>query len=270
MSGTEEFHAWQVHESGPADAPHTALLLPGAMLSTAFYDSLMGARALTETPVRLAAVTIPGFAGTPAPQDLRMENYAALYGALAAQHRCDVVVGHSLGANIALEMAAGGHFSGPVVLLSPTFSRPDEFKELTVADRLGRLPGIGALTWSAMMYMTPHALADSLPEASRDELVAELKKNDAPVCRRIVRHYFDYLDHHGSLVRRLRESGVRAWVVRGDHDEIGLTDEEHDELEAMPHVTMVTVPEAGHMVMTDQPARVAELVARVVLGQDVP
>ncbi|MFD4143591.1 MULTISPECIES: alpha/beta fold hydrolase [unclassified Streptomyces] len=265
MSGTEEFHAWQIHESGPADAPHTVLLLPGAMLSTAFYDGLMGAPALAGAPVRLAAVTIPGFAGTPAPQDPRMETYAALYGALAAQRGCDAVVGHSLGANIALEMAAGGHFTGPVVLLSPTFSRPDEFKELEVADRLGRVPGIGALAWSAMVHMTPHAMAESLPGDSRDELMAELKKNDPPVCRKIVRHYFDYLDHHGSLVPRLRESGARAWVVRGDRDEIGLTDEEHDELAAMTRVTMVTVPDAGHMVMTDQPARVAELIARVVL-----
>jgi len=43
-------------------------------------------------------------------------------------------------------------------------------------------------------------------------------------------------------------------------------DEEHETLEAGPRVTIITVPDAGHMVMTDQPARVAELVARAVLG----
>ncbi|GAA0662437.1 hypothetical protein GCM10010193_12180 [Kitasatospora atroaurantiaca] len=266
MNSTEEFQAWDIHEFGPANATRSVLLLPGGLCSTAFMDDLITEPALADAPVRLVATTVPGFAGTPAPQDLSMENYAALLGTLAAERGCEVVVGHSLGANLALEMVAGGHFTGPVVLLSPAFSRPDEFKQLAVADRLGRLPGIGALTWAAMLWMTPHAMADSLPSARRETLIAELKKNDPAFCRRMTRHYFEYLDHHGSLVPRLRESGARAWVVRGDRDEVGLTDEEHDALEASPRVTMVTIPDAGHMVMTDQPARVAELVAQVALG----
>ncbi|MET7619285.1 alpha/beta hydrolase [Streptomyces sp. NPDC005408] len=266
MSSTEGFQAWDIHVSGPADAAHGVLLLPGGLCSFAFYDDLVAEPALADAPVRLVAATVPGYAGTPAPKDLSMENYAALAGGLAAERGCDVVVGHSHGANIALEMAAGGHFAGRVVLLSPTFSRPDEFKELAVADRLGRLPGIGAMIWAAMVRLSPRGIADSLPPSRREALVAELKKNDAAVCRRMVRHYFDYLDHHGSLVPRLRDSGAQAWVVRGDRDEVGLTDEERAALEASPGVTMVTVPDAGHMVLTDQPARVAELVAQVVFG----
>ncbi|MGW1496427.1 alpha/beta fold hydrolase [Streptomyces sp. NPDC002402] len=266
MSSTEEFLAWDIRESGPADAAHRVLLLPGGLCSTAFYDDMVAEPVLATAPVRLVAATVPGFAGTQAPQDLTMENYAALAGALAAERGCDVVVGHSFGANIALEMAAGGHFAGRLVLLSPTFSRPDESKGLAVADRLGQLPGIGTLTWSVFVGLSPRALAKSLPVARRDMLVAELKKNDAAFCRRSVRHYFDYLDHHGSLVPRLRDSGAQAWVVRGDGDEIGLTDEERAALEASPGVTMVTIPDATHMVMTDQPARVAELLAQVVLG----
>jgi hypothetical protein len=38
------------------------------------------------------------------------------------------VVGHSPGANVAIEMLAAGHFSGPLVLLAPSFSREDESK----------------------------------------------------------------------------------------------------------------------------------------------
>lgn len=266
MSSVEEFHAWDVHESGPADAAKSVLLLPGGLCSTAFYDDLTAAPALASAPVRLVAATVPGYAGTPAPLDLGLENYAALAGALAAQKGCDVVVGHSIGANIALEMAAGGHFTGPLVLLSPTFSRPDEVKFLAIADRLGRLPGIGALIWSALVWTAPRAMASSLPPARREALVAELKKNDAAFCRRATRQYYAYLDRHGSLVPRLRESGVPAWVVRGDRDEIGLTDAERAGLDAAPAVTLVEVPDAGHLVMVDQPARVAELVAQVALG----
>lgn len=49
-----------------------------------------------------------------------------------------------------------------------------------------------------------------------------MKNNDPRFCRWIVRRYFEYLDRHGSLVSRLCEAGVRAWVVFGDHDEVGL------------------------------------------------
>ncbi|MFF4351266.1 alpha/beta fold hydrolase [Streptomyces sp. NPDC001530] len=266
MSSPEEFRAWDIRESGPADAHKKVLLLPGGMCGTAFYDDLMAAPAVASAPVRLVAATVPGHAGTAPPRDLSMENYAALAGALAAEHGCEVVVGHSLGANVALEMAAGGHFAGPLVLLSPTFSAPDEPKALAVADRLGRLPGIGALIWSALSKVAPRAMASGLPPARRAALVAEFKKNDPAFCRQATRHYFDYLDRHGSLVARLHDSGVPAWVVRGDHDEIGLTHMERTALDASPNVTMVTVPDAGHLVMVDQPGPVAELIARVALG----
>ena len=55
-----------------------------------------------------------------------MESYSKLAGKLASDLGCDAVVGHSLGANIAIEMASAGEFSGPLVLLSPSFSRTDE------------------------------------------------------------------------------------------------------------------------------------------------
>jgi pimeloyl-ACP methyl ester carboxylesterase len=267
VSRTEQFHGWDdVRESGPEGAPRRVLLLPGALCGTAFLADVMAAPPLAAAPVRVVAATVPGFAGTPAPADTSMENYAALAGALAAEHGCQVMAGHSFGANIALEAAAGGHFAGPVVLLSPTFSRPDEFRELAMADRLGRLPAVGGLVWPAMVRLTPHAMADELPAARRDALSAELRRNDPASCRRILRDYFDYLDRHGSLVPRLVSAGTRAWVVRGDRDEIGLTDQEYEGLSASPRIHMVTVPHAGHMSVTDQPDRIAALLAEVAAG----
>ncbi|MGW1749063.1 alpha/beta fold hydrolase [Streptomyces sp. NPDC002092] len=49
-------------------------------------------------------------------------------------------------------------------------------------------------------------------------------------------------------------------MVRGDHDEIGLTDVERRGLEACPQVRTVTVPDAGHLVLVEQPARVADVI----------
>ncbi|MET7389269.1 alpha/beta fold hydrolase [Streptomyces sp. NPDC005529] len=265
-SAPEQFDAWEIQESGPADASTRVLLLAGALCSAPFYDDLVAAPPLASAPVRLVAATLPGHAGTTPPEDLSLENYAALAGTLAAERGCDVVVGHSLGANIALEMAAGGHFDGPVVLLSPAFSASDEDKALAVADTLGRVPGVGALAWSGLLKVAPRAMAGHLPEERRAALTAEFGKNDPAFCRAAVRHYFAYFGRHGSLVDRLRDSGVPAWVVRGDHDDVGLSPEERAGLEASPGVTLVDVPGAGHLVMIDQPVAVAELVARVALG----
>jgi pimeloyl-ACP methyl ester carboxylesterase len=53
-------------------------------------------------------------------------------------------------------------------------------------------------------------------------------------------------------------------VVRGDEDEIGLTEEEAAGLEAAPNVTVVTIPGARHFSMTDQPAAVTRVILDAV------
>lgn len=264
MTTGSGFDGWDVRESGPVDAAHSVLLLPGGLCTTAFYEDLMSQPKLVRAPVRLVAATLPGFGNTPYPRDLSMENYARLAGRLAADTGCDVVVGHSLGANVAIEMVAAGDFSGPVVLLSPTFSRADEARELAFVNRVDPVPVIGSLIWTVMLKLVPYAARKSLPEARRETLTAELRKNNPAFCRRIVRNYFAYLDRHGSLVPRLCRSGSPAWVVRGDRDEVGFSAEERRDVEACPGVTLVEVPDATHMVMTDQPGRVAEIILEVI------
>jgi pimeloyl-ACP methyl ester carboxylesterase len=251
---------WDLRESGPADAARTVLLLPGGMCTATFYEDVMGAPAMAAAPVRLVAATVPGFGRTRHPADLSVENYARLAADLAADLGADVVAGHSYGANIAIEMAATRRFTGRLVLLSPSFSRADEFKELGVLDRVGRVPGVGHLAWALALKAMPKSMKDSFDPARRDALVAELANNDPVFCRRTVRRYFEYLDQHGSLVSRLCDSGVEVSVVFGEHDEVGLTDEERRGLDACPSVTMATVADAGHMMLTEQPDRTAQLI----------
>ena len=62
--------------------------------------------------VRTIAVTVPGMGGTPAPKDLSIENLARLAAQCAADLGCDIAVGFSMGANIALEMAALARSAG--------------------------------------------------------------------------------------------------------------------------------------------------------------
>ena len=263
MTATSREHlGWVVSESGPPRADHTVLLLPGALASTVFYDDLLAEPTLRDAPIRFVATTLPGFGRTPAPDDLSMENYATLASRLAADLGCDLVVGHSLGANIGLEMVAGGEFSGPVVLVSPSFSRKDESKFPRALDRLSR--GLGHLPYAAMLKMIGPAMKSSLPPQRRDALIAELQNNDPRFLRRQTRRYLEYLDRHGSLAPRLCESGVPAWVVFGERDDVGLTDQERGVLEACPQVTMVTIADAGHFALNQKPGEIAGLVLDAV------
>src|SRR4051795_2243634 len=98
---------WDVRESGPLDAEHTVLLLPGGMCTTVAMEPIMDA--LAPAAIRVVAATLPGFGRTWHPDDLSVENYAALAGKLAADIGADVVAGHSLGANVARD-GGGGRF----------------------------------------------------------------------------------------------------------------------------------------------------------------
>ena len=262
---TSAHHGWNLSESGPADAAHTVLLLPGALCTAAFCEDLMAESRLRDASIRLVATTVPGFGGTAPPGDLTMENYARLGGKLAADLGGDLVVGHSLGANIAIEMAATGAFSGPLVLLSPSFSRKDESIFPRVLDRLGRV--LGSLPYAAMFKVIGPAFGGSLPPDRRDALVAELKKNDPAFVRRQTREYLGYLDRHTTLVPRLCDAGVEAHVVFGEKDDVGLADEERRALEQCPRTTLTTIAGAGHFTMNQEPGRIAEVVLEALPAQ---
>ena len=266
MNTTKHHEGWELRESGPAGADHAVLLLPGALATSVFYDDVLAEPKLSE--VRFVAATLPGFGGTEPPDDLSMENYARLAGKLAADFHCGAVVGHSLGANVAIEMAGGGHFSGPMVLLAPSFSRTDESKFPRALDRMSI--ALGHLPYTAMLKVIGPAMKGSLPPERQDALIAELKNNDPRFLRRQTRRYLEYLDRHGSLVSRLCDSGVSTWVVFGERDDIGLTDDERRGLEECPHVSLITIPDAGHMTLNEKPDRVAELITGMLSGNAAP
>ena len=266
MSTKRTHDGWELREAGPANAAHTVLMLPGGLCSAEFYEDLLAEPKLAS--FHLIAATVPGFGRTTPPDDVTMENYAHLVGKLAADVGCDVLVGHSMGANVALEAAALGTFSGPVALLSPSFSREDEFKVLSVLDKIGRVPGLGRLIWSLGIKGAASDVKKRGPEARREALAADMANNDAGFCRRSVHEYFAYLDRYGTLVDRLCTSGAKAWVVFGENDEVKLQDEERRGLQACPSVTMVTVPDGTHMFLVEQPAHTADVIAVAAASLD--
>jgi pimeloyl-ACP methyl ester carboxylesterase len=248
---------WDRRDSGPLDAEHTVLLLPGGMCTAMSYEELMAEPRLAG--VHLVAVTLPGHGGTPPPDDLRMENYARLTSELADHLGCDAVVGFSLGANVALEMVGSGGFAGPVVLLAPSFSRADEAVFLRILDRLARV--FGRLPYKVMLKMVGQVVKDSpLPADRLEALVGELRKNDPRVMRNTIHAYLRYFDHYGSVASRLGESGVPAWVVHGETGDGGITDAERRTLEAFALVTLITIPGGSFFMPNEEPALIAGFV----------
>src|SRR3954469_22612667 len=107
--------AWELLIAGPDDADRSVLLLPGGANAARSFDLVMADPALSG--VRLVATTLPGMAGAPLTDDVSVAGMAHDAAALATAQRCDVVVGFSHGATVALEMVLSGQFKGPIVLL---------------------------------------------------------------------------------------------------------------------------------------------------------
>lgn len=256
-----------VLRAGGADDPdHRVLCLPGGLCTAPFYDDVLAEPALAAGGVRAIATTMPGFGGVPFPPgfDASVEAHAAFAGHLARDLECDAVVGHSFGANIALEMAAAGHFDGHLILLAPTFSPEDEMKGLETFNRIGYVPGLRSLVTALLFRSFPKMLNGEVPPASVDRLAAEMASNDRAAIRLNLRRSYQYLYKHGTVAGRLYRSGVRAEVVFGENDEVGMTPAERSALESCPTTRLHLVPDCGHMLINQKPEWVAKLIADVV------
>jgi len=134
--------AWEIADFGPPNAKKTVLLLPGGMCSARSY--LEVAQQPSLSGLRLVAATLPGQAGSPAPDDYSHEAYGRITAELAAEVHADVVVGFSMGANVALEMVEKKLCTGPTVLLGISLSLPDEsaffINVIRLSSVLGRVP----------------------------------------------------------------------------------------------------------------------------------
>lgn len=241
----------------------TVLALPGALASDVFFEDVAAEPGLDG--MRLVGATLPGYAGAPAIVDDSIEGYAAAARDLAAELGAGVVAGHSLGANVAIEMAGSGRFRGSLVLISPSFSRSDESIVPRALDRLSTV--FGHWPYALVLKLIGRMLHGAVPADRVPALAAELRRNDPRFVRRHTRIYLRYLDRHRSLVDTLCDSGLRAWVVFGANDDVKLQDEERRALEACPHVTLVTIPDTGHFSLNTHPGRIAELIAEARYAQ---
>ena len=251
--------AWELLISGPEDAERSVLLLPGGANAARSYDLVMADPALSG--VRLVATTLPGMAGAPLTDDVSVPGLARVAGELATAHRCDVVVGFSHGATVALEMVLSGNFHGPVVLLGLSLTTEDDagffVRTVRLSQKVGRWP-LGILLW-LMPLMVRSA---KIPQPHKRELVEDLKQNKAGDAVRVSAAYLDYVAANRDYAAELAASNSPAWVVHAEKGgDGGLTDAERATLESADNVTLVTVPGKVFLLPDEAPDQTAAVIA---------
>jgi len=251
--------AWERLIVGPLDADRSVLLLPGGANAARSFDLVMAEPALSG--VRLLATTLPGMAGAPVSAEVSIPAVARRAGELARENACDVVVGFSYGATIALDMVLSGHFQGPVVLLGLSLTTPDEstfFRYVVrVSQKVGRWPM--AILFRLMPLMARSAKTS---ERHKKDLIEYFKQNRAGDAVRVCGEYLDYIAASRNFAAELAASGSPVWVVHAEEKgDGGLTDAERATLEAAPNVTLVTIPGAVFLIPDEAPQRTAAVIA---------
>jgi len=253
--------SWELLTTGPPDADRSVLLLPGGANAARSFDLVMAEPALSG--VRLVATTQPGMAGAPASEDVSVPFLARRAGELAEEHKCDVVVGFSHGATVALDMLLSGHFHGPVVLLGISLTTQDESRFFRAAVRASQK--VGSWPLAVLLRLVPlMARSAKTPELHKKELIEDLKQNRARDSVRLTSAYLDYIAADRDFADELAASGIPVWVVHAEKGDGDLTDAERATLQAAPNVTPVTIPGAVFFLPDEAPQQTAAVIAAAV------
>ena len=231
-----------VAESGVHTGP-SFILLHGIGMGRHYWGTLteaLGAHG------RVYALDLPGFGDAPEPETpLTMAQEGDLIAELVERERIErpVLVGHSMGSQVAVEAAARHpELFESIVLISPTVN-PDERRARTQALRLlqdlwgaqGRVFGIGLLYYAKagprwyfkkLGTMLQHEVEKTLPRVRANTLV--VRGSEDKVC-------------------------PRGWVDRI--------------IAAIPTSRLVEIPGTGHEVMMTNGKTVASLITRHVGGR---
>ena len=252
---------WQLFESGPADAEHTVLLLPGGMCSSRSYLEVV--QQPTLSGLRLVAATMPGHAGAPSPDDYSHEAYGRMTAELVAEVSADVVVGFSMGANVALEMVEKKLFTGPTVLLGISLSLPDESAFFITVIRLSKL--LGSLPLSLMKRAAGSMVKGiPVPPERQADLADDFRRTSTRDMRLGLGEYLTWLESGEDHAAALCRSGVLTWVVHAEKGDGGLTDVERRTLEECATVKIVTIPGNVFFLPNEVPDQIASVIIEAV------
>jgi hypothetical protein len=189
-------------------------------------------------------------------EDVSIPALSRRAGELAKEHRCDVVVGFSHGATVALDMVLSGQFQGPVVLLGISLTTEDEAAFFRAVVRASQKVG----TWpmAALLRLMPlMARSAKTTGMHKKELIEDFKQNRARDSVVACVEYLDYIAEDRDFAAELAASGSPVWVVHAEKGDGGLTDAERATLQAARHVTLVTIPGSVFLLPDEAPHETA-------------
>ena len=185
-----------------------------------------------------------------------------------AEKGADVIVGFSMGANVALEMAERKLFTGPIVLLGISLSLPDESAFFVNVVRLSNVFG----TWPlALMKKAAASMVKNIPVPPdrQAELAADFRRTDTRDMRLGLREYLKWLKTGQDHATMLCRSAVPTWVVHAEKGDGGLTDAERRTLAACSTVKIVTVPGRVFFLPNEVPDQIAAIINEAVAAVNV-
>jgi pimeloyl-ACP methyl ester carboxylesterase len=210
------------------------VLIPGIGVSSTYFERL--APILNEAgPVH--ALDLPGFGGVPHPgRALSIGQYAELVGTAIDELGLDdpVVVGHSMGSQIAVDLAARRPALSTVVLIGPVVN-PAERRVVTQARRFLQAAWhepakVKVLAVSAYLFCGPKWFSRILPE------MMSYRIED-----------------------RLPRVRAHTLVIRGEHDSVAPRGWVERVGELLPSSRLWEIPGAAHSVMYAHAEEVARL-----------
>ena len=240
------------------------LLLPGGFCTALAYVDLVAEL----DGITTLAANPPGFATNSPPPDFSYATaeYAELIERLAASENIDLLAGHSLGANILIEVAARNNFRGPIVLLDPCLRHRNEYRSVRLLRRLELIPPLARRAYAATTKSFPESMQGLIRPDRLEVIVADMQKTPPEQNRAVINGYFDHLEQYGTLAARLADARGEIHYVRGDAESIGFDREDIQRIVAQENVTTHAVSNSDHFTMLDNPKEVAEILAAALAG----
>ncbi len=267
---SDRIDGWYVQRTVVPHPKYRVLLLPGLLGGAADYSLLMQSQDLASHGIQLVAADPPGFAGqtATAPFDYSINSFANVLSDIESKQNFDLMVGHSFFANVLTEVMKCTGPGRKYLLLSPSLQYKSEPLASRLLNSISRVPIVGNIAWKityrALDMVLAQGLAHQKPEII-ENLVREARKTPPDLEKRLMIEFYNHIEKNGDLATAIRETASHVWFAwAGDRDAITVFPNDIRTIEENPNVTIVEIPDSGHLSMIDNVPAVEALIAKIL------
>lgn len=260
-----------VREDGRKDAP-PIVLLHGFLGSMHWFDRLVP---LLSGHFRLIRTDLLGHGRSSKPgQGYRPEDQAYALGVLLDRMGVTdaTILGHSMGADVAISIAEQGFQATRLVVINEapdnTVIHPPGVNSLLLRPRLGHvlyrsLPAFATRSAVATFFAPGYPMADAFDVPDRPVRDARAVPYSCFVQSQVEQQRF-FAEAPNDV--RLRALGVSTLVIFGEQDQLFRSADSCDRYRLVPNVSVETIPGAGHSPMLENPSRTADIILPFLLS----